>query len=153
MHLIKKKKERQLIEQKPNDKKQKASRTADSQPRVEETQIKRMSCDLALNIRHVFCVGESNNYNSYCFFLTLKQIKGLASYFELRFWSKKEMKKKKSFLYYLKTTKISFPFPACKLVHCACVSVDCLVISFYDNLHSFVVRDLAYSFWFNIVYY
>lgn len=57
----------------------------------------------------------------------------------------------KAFLYYLKTKNISFPFPACKLVHCACVSIDCLVISFYDNLHSFVVRDLAYSFIYYIV--
>lgn len=48
------------------------------------------------------------------------------------------------FLYNLKMTKISFPFPACELVHCACVSIDCLVTRFYDNLRSFVVRDLAY---------
>lgn len=89
MHLIKKKKGKKgnSLNRSRNIKKQqkKASRTADSQPRVEEPQIKRMSCDLALNIRHVFCVGASNNYNSYCFLLTLKQIKGLASYSELRF--------------------------------------------------------------------
>lgn len=98
--------------------------------------------DFELNICHVFVWG--NNYDSYRFFITLKQIRGLASYFELCFWSKK--KYIKSIFVLFKNYRDFFSIPACKLVHCACVSVDCLVISFY--LHSFVVRDLADSFFF-----
>lgn len=71
--------------------------------------------------------------------------KGLASYFELCFWSKK-IKTLKSIFVLFKNYKDFFSIPACKLVHCACVSVDCPVISFYDNLHSFVVRALADTF-------
>lgn len=97
------------------------------------------------DIGNVFLLGR-NSYDSYGFFLSLKQIKGLALC--VKFYISR--KKKETFLYYLKTTKISFSFPACKLVHCACVSIDCLVISFYDNLQSFVVRDLASSF--NLIY-
>lgn len=51
---------------------------------LKNCKIKGMSYDLELNIRHVFVLG-GNNYGSYCFFLTLKEIKGLASYFELCF--------------------------------------------------------------------
>lgn len=124
------------------------SRSADFQPRVKDLWIKRMSCDLTLNIHNVF-VWRTTTSCSWLSSLHLHS--GFIVWVVL--WSLDESKKRKekAFLYYLKTTKIFFSIPACKLVHCACVSVDCLVISFYDNLHSFIVRDLACSFY--LMYY
>lgn len=71
----------------------------------------------------------------------------LSCAFEAKKKKKFKKKFKKAFFVLFKNYKDFFSVPACKLVHCACVSIDCLVISFYDNLHSFVVRNLAYSFY------
>lgn len=62
--------------------------------------------------------------------------------------TKNKIKTLKSVFVLFKNYKDFFSIPACKLVHCACVSVDCPVISFYDILHSFVVRDLADTYFF-----